>query len=89
MGAIFRIPAITLGLAGVWGLFVCVGLVGNSLGYWGGLIALIFFPFSLLIDPWYEGFAHSNWFPMLLVYGSSVGGTVLNLLAAWVEGDEL
>ncbi len=62
---------------GLWALGLCIGIVYDALGTIGAIAALFVLPATLGIAPWYEGFAHGNWFPLLLTYGSGIGGTIL------------
>ena len=70
MDYFFKVVAVII-LA--WGFIVCLSSVFNTLGFFGGVLALFFFPITLFLVPWYEGLINSNWFPLFMVYG---GGAV-------------
>ena len=88
MGAIFKIPAFIICLvAGLWGFFLCLGIVVQNLGFIGGAIAFVLFPVTLVFAPWYEALAHSSWFPLLLVYGGGIGASILYSIGSSIDGD--
>ena len=78
MGSLFKIPGyIVYGVGGLWGFLTCLSIVFNTLGFIGGVLALMFLPFTLAIAPWYAIIKEGNWFPLILVYGSGLVGTIL------------
>ncbi|SRR5260370_11126980 len=78
MGAIFKVPAgIIYAIGGIWGLIVCLGIIADKFGTIGAVIAFFLAPIALYLAPWYAGFANGNWFPVLLIYGTSIGAAVL------------
>ena len=88
MGIIFKIPAfIIFFLAGLWGFFITLGIVVDNLGFIGGAIAFMLAPVTLAFAPWYEALAHSNWFPVILVYGGGIGAWILYFIGASIDGD--
>jgi hypothetical protein len=90
MGLIFKVPAyIIYMVAGLWGLFVCLGIVidGLGLGFIGGAIAFLFFPITLVFAPWYAAIAQDNWFPMILVYGGGISAAFLYVIGALIDKD--
>jgi len=88
MGVIFKIPAyIVYFVAGLWGFFISLGIVVDNLGFIGGAIAFMFAPVTLAFAPWYEAIAHSNWFPVLLVYGGGIAGSILYGIGYAIDGD--
>jgi len=88
MGLIFKIPGgIVCVVAGLWGLFISMGIVTDHLGFIGGTISFFLFPVTLAFAPWYEAIAHSNWFPVLLVYGGGIGSTILFAIGSAIDGD--
>jgi hypothetical protein len=86
MGLIFKIPAgiIYFG-GGLWGLFVCLGIVVDELGFIGGTIAFFLFPVTLYFAPWYAAIAQGNWFPVFLVYGSTIAALILYGIGAAID----
>lgn len=88
MGIIFKVPAFILyAVAGLWGGFVCLALVFDNLGFILGVLSLFVAPLTLAIVPWYEGFAHENWFPIILVYGSGFSALILFSIGSAIDGD--
>ena len=88
MGLIFKIPAFLIYLvAGIWGFFICLGIVVDQLGFIGGAVAFVIFPVTLSFAPWYAALADSNWFPLILVYGGGVGASVLYAIGAAIDRD--
>jgi len=88
MGVIFKIPAfIIYFVAGLWGFFICLGIVVDNLGFIGGAIAFMLAPVTLVFAPWYEALANSNWFPIMLVYGGGIGASILYGIGSAIDGD--
>ena len=88
MGAIFKVPAlIVYFIGGIWGLIVSLGIVIDHLGRLVGFLSLLVFPIPLYVAPLYAGFAESNWFPLMLVYGTTVVAAILYSIGAAIEGD--
>lgn len=88
MGSVFKIPAlIVYVVGGLWGLIVCLGIVSSKAGTLAAIIAFFVLPITLYIAPWYVGFVESNWFPVLLVYGSGIAAAILYGIGALIDGD--
>ena len=88
MGILFKVPAYCVyTIAGVWGFFISLKIVFANLGFIGGAIAFMLAPFTLTVAPWYEAIAHSNWFPVMLVYGGGLCATVLYVVGSAIDGD--
>ena len=88
MGLIFKAPAFLIYfVCGLWGLFICFELVQRLLGTAGALISLLFFPALLSLAPLYSGFSLGDWFPALLVYGGSIGASVIFAIGAVIDRD--
>ena len=88
MGAIFKIPAyIIYFVAGLWGFFICLGIVIDHLGFIGAVLAFFLAPITLGLAPWYEAIANSNWFPLLLVYGGGIAAAILHGIGSAIDGD--
>ena len=88
MGSIFKIPAfVVYFVAGFWGFFISLGIVTDHLGFLGGVVAFFLAPATLAFAPWYAALADSNWFPLMLVYGSGIGATVLFMIGMVIDGD--
>ena len=88
MGSIFKVPAMIIWfVGGIWGLIVCLGIVSSKLGFIGVLIGLLVFPAVLYLAPWYAGFVDDNWFPVMLIYGTSFTAWVLYAIGAAIDND--
>jgi len=87
MGALFKAPAIAIYVIGaLWGLWVCLSLVDGVGGTVLVIISLIIAPFILYLAPWYAVIAHGDWFPILLVYGSTFLAGGLFLIGNALDG---
>lgn len=88
MGSIFKIPGYLIYfIGGLWGFAICLGIVANKLGTILAVISLFFFPVTLVVAPFYAGFANGNWLPLALVYGSGILGTVLVAIGSAIDKD--
>lgn len=89
MGMLFKVPAIILWLlGGLWGLFICLGIIYDSFGFFGALIAFFVLPFTLYLAPWYSAFADGNWQPVIVIYGTTVAAMVLMFIGTMIDGDK-
>jgi len=64
-------------IAGIWGFFLCLGIISHAAGFWGIVAGLFIAPLTFVAAPLYAGFEHGDWFPLILNYGGSVAGLVL------------
>ena len=88
MGSIFKVPGLIVGfLGGVWGFFICIGIVKAKLGFMGVILGMMFFPFIISLAPWYAGFAHGNWMPLIVVYGSGIAAVTLFAIGSILDKD--
>ena len=60
----------------IWGLFVCFDVVKEVFGPIIAFLGLIFFPFILTLAPWYAALANHDFYPLLIVYGGLILGTL-------------
>jgi hypothetical protein len=89
MGMIFKVPAILIYvLGGIWGFFLCIGIVYDTLGFIGAVIAFFLLPFMLYLAPWYAGFADGNWLPVMVIYGATVAAAALFIVGGIIDGDK-
>lgn len=89
MGMIFKVPGILIFvLGGLWGTFICLKIVIDALGFIGGLIAFFALPITLVFAPFYVGLKYDNWFPLILIYGTGMIGTILFAIGSKVSGDK-
>lgn len=88
MGSIFKVPAILVWvLGGIWGLFICMGIIYDELGFLGAVIAFFVLPFTLYLAPWYAGFADGNWQPVMVIYGATITAAALYFIGSLIDGD--
>lgn len=88
MGLIFKVPGYIIYLvAGIWGMFISLGIVVDNVGFIGGMIAFILFPFTLAFAPLYAALADGNWFPLILIYGGGICATVLIAIGMFIDKD--
>ena len=59
-----------------WGLFICFDVVKEDFGPIIAFLGLIFFPFILALAPWYAALANHDFYPLLIVYGGLILGTL-------------
>ena len=78
MGKLFKVPGYVLYVVGgLWALGLSLNIVHDALGSVAMFISFFLLPVTLGIAPFYEGFAHGNWFPAILTYGSGIAATGL------------
>jgi hypothetical protein len=58
------------------GLFICFAVVKEVFGPIIAFLGLIFFPFILALAPWYAVLANHDFYPLLIVYGGALLGTL-------------
>jgi len=88
MGIIFRIPGtLTYVLCGIWGALLCIGIVADHFGSLVAGLALLIAPATLVLVPFYEGFANGNWYLLLLVYGGGITAALLNIIGGKIDGE--
>jgi hypothetical protein len=57
-------------------LFICFAIVKEVFGPIIAFLGLIFFPFILALAPWYAALANHDFYPLLIVYGGALLGTL-------------
>ncbi|MEY3962614.1 MAG: hypothetical protein RLZ08_997 [Pseudomonadota bacterium] len=57
-------------------LFICFTVVKDVFGPIIAFLGLIFFPFILTLAPWYAALANHDFYPLLIVYGGIILGTL-------------
>jgi len=88
MGAIFKVPALIIYfVGGIWGLIICLGIVSEHLGTIGVIVGMLIFPAVLYLAPWYAGFADGNWFPVMLIYGTTIAYVILHTIGSLIDKD--
>lgn len=68
---------ILLLITGLWGFFLCLGIISKAAGFWGVVASLVLGPVTYVAAPLYAGFAWGDWFPLALNYGGGIGSMVL------------
>ena len=76
LSPLFLISVLIYIISGIWGLFICFAVVKNVFGPIIAFIGLIFFPFILSLAPWYAALANHDFYPLLIVYGGIILGTL-------------
>lgn len=61
----------------VAGLIMGTALVARVWGFYAGVGALVLWPLTLLVVPWYAALAHSDWLMLLVVHGGGLAGVHL------------
>ena len=72
----FGISIIVYIITAFWGLVICFDVVKEIVGGFLAFISLIFFPFLLTLAPWYALLVNHNFYPLLIVYGGGVLGSI-------------
>ena len=76
LSPLFLISILIYVVSGIWGLFICFTVVKDVFGPIVAFLGLIFFPFILTIAPWYAALANHDFYPLLIVYGGIILGTL-------------
>ena len=76
LSPLFLISVLIYIISGIWGLFICFTVVKNVFGPIIAFIGLIFFPFILTLAPWYAALVNHDFYPLLIVYGGIILGTL-------------
>jgi len=74
-------------LGGIWGFFICVGIIYDKLGFIGAFISLFLLPITLYISPWYVAFVDGNWHPVIVIFGSAALAFSLGLVGILIDRD--
>ena len=64
-------------VAGLWGMFLCLGIISDAVGFFGLVVSLMIAPITFFAAPFYAGFEHGNWFPLMLNYGGMITTMIL------------
>lgn len=76
LSPLFLISILIYIISGIWGLFICFTVVKDVFGPIIAFLGLIFFPFILTLAPWYAALANHDFYPLLIVYGGVILGTL-------------
>ena len=72
--------SICVAVFGVWGLVLDVRIVNEIGGVWGAIVALVLFPVTFIVVPWYAVAVSGDWTLVLVSYGGGLLG--LGILGA-------
>ena len=78
---------IVFAVTGLWGFFLCLGIISKAAGFWGLVAALFLGPVTFVAAPLYAGFAWGNWFPLVLNYGGGIAAAVLISIGSALSGE--
>ena len=76
LSPLFLISILIYVISGIFGLFICFTVVKDVFGPIIAFLGLIFFPFILTLAPWYAALANHDFYPLLIVYGGIILGTL-------------
>jgi hypothetical protein len=86
MGALLKVLGyIIFVVGGLWGFVISLKIVIDNLGFIGGAIAFFVFPVTFVFAPLYAGIADSNWFPLILNYGSGISCAILVAISESID----
>jgi hypothetical protein len=72
----FLIGILIYVITAFYGLFICFDVVKEVFGPIIAFLGLIFFPFILTVTPWYAALADHDFYPLLIVYGGGIVGSL-------------
>ena len=88
MGNIFKVPAMIIYfIGGLWGLFLCLGIIYDKLGLIATILSFFVLPFTLYLAPWYVAIADGNWHPVMVIYGATVVAFLLAFIGSLIDGN--
>ena len=88
IGSLFKgAGMVTWVVSGIWGFFLCIGIISDAAGFWGIVGALFLGPITFVAAPLYAGFQHGNWFPLILNYGGSLVAMTLIFIGSLISKD--
>lgn len=68
---------LTFAVSGIWGFFLCLGIITKAAGFLGLIAAIFLFPITFVVAPFYAGFTWGDWFPLILNYGGGLAAAAL------------
>lgn len=89
-GSLFGIGVLVWLLIGIIALVVDVQvvIVGLGWGFIGGVAAILFFPLTLALAPWYALIALSNPIPLIITYPAGFLGMIIMAVGRTLAGDD-
>ena len=76
LSPLFLISILIYVISGISGLFICFTVVKDVFGPIIAFLGLIFFPFILTLAPWYALLVNHDFYPLFVVYGGIILGTL-------------
>ena len=70
---------------GLVGLFLCLTVLHDMIGFLGIVLGLMFFPVMIYAIPWYMIIHFGD--PSLLIYGGVVAAGIIYFLGSLISGD--
>jgi hypothetical protein len=77
-GKMKTLAMIIYAVCGAISFFWSMGVIIQNLGFFGGLVALTFFPLTILFAPFYVGFSTGNWALLAITYGGGIIAIILS-----------
>jgi len=81
LSPLFLVGILIYIITAFWGLFICFAIVKEVFGSIIAFLGLIFFPFILTLAPWYAALANHDFYPLMIVYGGLILGTLFFRIA--------
>jgi hypothetical protein len=72
---------------GIWGFFLSLAIVHESVGFWGFVVAFVVFPVTFVAAPWYALFHWGTWLPLLVSYGGVILAGILQAIGGALSKD--
>jgi len=76
LSPLFLVGILIYVITAFWGLFICFAIIKEVFGLIIAFLGLIFFPFVLVLAPWYAALTNHDFYPLLIVYGGALLGTL-------------
>ena len=77
--------AICYWVFGLLGVIVSLGIVSQVTGFWGFVLAFVFFPVTFVAAPWYALFHWGTWTPVLITYGGILLSWALRFIGGMLD----
>ena len=88
-GTIAGFGCLVWGIWGIVGLLVNLGVVHDAIGwgFFGIILAFIFFPFTITVAPFYALVAWGDWLPLIVTYGGGLMGIIIMVIGGIIRSD--
>ena len=74
-------------VCGLWGFILELSIIYQAVGLWLVIVGIVLFPVTLAVAPWYALIAYGNWFPLALIYGGGIAGSIIGSIGSRLAGD--